>query len=165
MSKLAVTIGGYTYEIELDLLVHGEETITAEVDGLPVEIKLPADEIPAEGIGRFIVNGRPYETHLDQDLAWIRSQWGLHLVEIQDLETAETRLPTGDGRIKAPIPGQVTQVFVSIGDIVEMGQPLLILEAMKMENEILASRPGVVQALNIQPGQTVTLNQVLAEIA
>jgi biotin carboxyl carrier protein len=80
------------------------------------------------------------------------------------METDLPRPPIGDGRIKAPIPGQVTQVIVSIGDEVELGEPLLVLEAMKMENEIRAPRTGRVKALNVLAGQRVALNEVLAEI-
>jgi biotin carboxyl carrier protein len=112
----------------------------------------------------MIVGGRPYEAKLDRDQGWMRSRWGLHRLEIQDLEIAAPRPVTGDGRVKAPIPGQVIDLLVAIGDEVQLGQPLLILGAMKMENEIRAPRSGVIERLNVRAGQSVDLHQVLVEI-
>jgi biotin carboxyl carrier protein len=66
--------------------------------------------------------------------------------------------------VKAPIPGLVTRVLVQAGDVVEAGQPLLLLEAMKMENEILAPRAGAVLRLSAIPGKSVTLHEELIEI-
>ena len=75
-----------------------------------------------------------------------------------------TRPVSLDSRIKAPIPGVIKAVFVKLGDSVEAGQPLLVLEAMKMENEIHATRPGIVSQLVVTAGQKANLNQVLAEV-
>ena len=69
-----------------------------------------------------------------------------------------------DGRVKAPVPGLITRILVQPGEKVEAGQPLLVLEAMKMENEIKAPRNGTLLQLNTQTGKTVTLGDVLAEI-
>ena len=62
---------------------------------------------------------------------------------------------SGDGVIKALMPGRVVRVMVSEGDTVAKGTPLLILEAMKMENEIQAPGPGTVSRLLVSTGQTV----------
>ena len=79
--------------------------------------------------------------------------------------TGSQRLPaSGDGRVKAPIPGLISRVLVEPGATVSAGQPLVVLEAMKMENEIRAPFDGVVSALSVSVGQTVLGNQVLAEV-
>jgi biotin carboxyl carrier protein len=164
MTKLAVTIDEFTFEIELDLIRPGESNLKVDVDGEPVEVLIPDSEMSLVENARFIVDGRPYEVYLDRDLGWLRSRWGIHELEVHDLEGA-ARLPVkGDGRVKAPIPGQVTRVLVGVGDEVQVGQPLLILEAMKMENEIRAPRPGEIEKLNVRAGQSVALHQVLVEI-
>ena len=75
-----------------------------------------------------------------------------------------SRPASGDGRVKAPIPGLVTKVCIERGDQVEAGEPLLVLEAMKMENEITAPRNGTVSELNVSVGQVVALHEVLVEI-
>ena len=56
-------------------------------------------------------------------------------------------------------------MLVCVGQAVETGQPLLVLEAMKMENQICAPRAGTVEHLNVEIGQSVALNAVLAEIS
>ena len=66
--------------------------------------------------------------------------------------------------MKAPIPGLITRVLVEPGAQVGAGQALLILEAMKMENEIRAPFDGVVSSVPVTTGQTVIRNQVLAEV-
>jgi biotin carboxyl carrier protein len=101
---------------------------------------------------------------IDPDLAWIRSAWGIHSLEVQDTETSLPRPVAGDGRVKAPIPGRIARVCVAAGDEVELGDPLLVLEAMKMENEIRAPLSGRVKALKVAPGQRVALHELLAEV-
>ena len=65
------------------------------------------------------------------------------------------------GTIAAPMPGTVLQVAVSVGDNVTKGQTLLVLEAMKMENEIMAPADGVVQEVNVTQGVSVNAGDIL----
>ena len=73
-------------------------------------------------------------------------------------------LPEGEFAIAAPIPGLVVKVLVVEGETIAEEQPLLILEAMKMENEIRAKRPGVVKQVKVAPGQRVEQNSPLIVI-
>jgi len=70
-------------------------------------------------------------------------------------------LPAGEMPVIAPIPGLIIKMLVEEGDEVEEGQPLVILEAMKMENEIRAVRSGTVKTLNASPGQRIEQNGVM----
>ena len=63
--------------------------------------------------------------------------------------------PAGADALAAPMPGTILKVLVNVGDSVSENQPLMILEAMKMENEIVASSAGTVSALHVSAGQTV----------
>ena len=92
------------------------------------------------------------------------SYLGRHRLEVRDLDAAATRAVSMGGRVKAPIPGLVTRVLVQEGDEVTAGQPLLVLEAMKMENEIAAPRSGTVARLDAYEGRSVVLDELLAEI-
>jgi biotin carboxyl carrier protein len=66
--------------------------------------------------------------------------------------------------ILAPMPGKVVRVLVSAGDAVEAGQGLLVVEAMKMQNEMKAARAGTVLSVSTKEGATVTAGEVLATI-
>ena len=68
------------------------------------------------------------------------------------------------GKLAAPMPGQVRNVAVSVGEAVKQGQTLLTVEAMKMEIRIQAPRDGIVKALHVQQGQTVEREQILIEV-
>lgn len=69
------------------------------------------------------------------------------------------------GRVTAPMPGRVVRTLVAAGDHVEAGQPLAILEAMKMENEVLSPAPGVVVSVDVVAGRAVEAGQLLVELS
>lgn len=83
-----------------------------------------------------------------------------HDLLVQRLGLSKVKLVL-DKEIKAPMPGLIVDVLVAPGATVEKGTPLLILEAMKMENMLKATGDGVVQSVLINKGQTVDKNQVL----
>lgn len=77
---------------------------------------------------------------------------------------------TGDGgaggahkQIKSSMPGKVLKILCKPGDRIEAGQPIMIIEAMKMENEIRAKHAGVVEEIPVQPGQKVETGEVLVK--
>ncbi|ANF21782.1 pyruvate/oxaloacetate carboxyltransferase [Thermococcus piezophilus] len=72
--------------------------------------------------------------------------------------------PAGEGVVTAPMPGKIIRILVKEGDEVKTGQGLLILEAMKMENEIPSPKDGVVKKILVKEGQTVDTGQALIEI-
>jgi pyruvate carboxylase subunit B len=83
-------------------------------------------------------------------------------VEVLDERTRHIRslvgagkAPSGGGAVKAPMPGLVVKVLVEAGATVAAGQGLVVLEAMKMENEIKAMAPGVVDSVAVKAGQAV----------
>ncbi|MFZ5627125.1 MAG: biotin/lipoyl-containing protein [Bacillota bacterium] len=70
----------------------------------------------------------------------------------------------GNGQVTAPMPGVIKGVKVKPGDKVDAGQVLVILEAMKMENEIAAKQAGTVKEVLVSEGQNVGMNEVLVVI-
>jgi len=71
---------------------------------------------------------------------------------------------TDPGHVTAPLPGNVVDVLVQEGDKVEAGQALLVMEAMKMETELLANISGTVKALHVKKADRVTPGETLIEI-
>lgn len=67
--------------------------------------------------------------------------------------------------VKAPMPGNILDVKVSVGDSVTVGQVLVVLEAMKMENDIVANAAGKITSITVKKGDTVNSDDVIATIA
>jgi biotin carboxyl carrier protein len=132
------------------------------------------------------VEGETFEVWPDQDMAVLGSQLTgptqIKPLEPVSLQHSDNRTIHVDASkptltnledldnlrfksIRAPIPGLITQIFVVAGSTVEIGQELLKLEAMKMNNSICANHSGVVRAVHVSVGQAVKLNQVLLEFA
>jgi pyruvate carboxylase subunit B len=82
---------------------------------------------------------------------------------IRDLSSA-TAGPTGPAPIIAPMPGLIVRVNVSVGDRVEAGQGLVVMEAMKMENELRAIAPGTVRSVEVSPGTAVEKGALLVAL-
>lgn len=77
---------------------------------------------------------------------------------------AETRPEAAPGEIRAPLPGNVVSIKCREGDRVNAGDPLLVLESMKMENVIYAPKSGVVKRVAVSEGEPVQFGELLVEI-
>ncbi len=82
---------------------------------------------------------------------------------IRDLSAAGN-VSTGPAPLKAPMPGLVVRIATSVGEAVFAGQALVVMEAMKMENELRAATAGVVTAIRVTPGMAVEKGAVLVEL-
>ena len=72
--------------------------------------------------------------------------------------------PAGADAMPSPMPGNILRILVNVGDTVSENQPLMILEAMKMENEIVAAKAGVVAGIHVKEGQVVNPGDALITI-
>ena len=77
---------------------------------------------------------------------------------------APAAVPAGEGVVKAPMPGNINEVRFQAGQTVKAGDVVIILEAMKMENEIVAPAAGTLKAVFVQKGGTVNTGDALFEI-
>jgi len=163
MTKVLVTIDGQEFDVDVqrDGTTGGHFTVTVGDQTLPIFVPDVSD---LAGLEWMVIDNRPYEVTFDPELTRMRSFSGLHHIGVRDLNAPVSRPASGDGRIKAPIPGLIGQILVRPGQVVEAGQPIVVLEAMKMENEIRASRAGTVQQISVHIGQTVMLGELLVEI-
>ena len=142
MKKFKFTINGNQYEVE----ILGFEENVAKVE----------------------VNGTTYNVEVQKDLKVTKTPT-LVRAEPPKPTGKETRIPknitqTTNIAIKAPLPGTIIQVFVKPGDKVSLGQKILTMEAMKMENNVIAEKDGTVKTVCVKPGQTVMQNDILVEI-
>lgn len=139
---------------------------------------------------KFIIRGNNYDVdilNIEDDIAEIEVNGTTYQVEIvkqkkeiktpkltrttvvpsPDADRAKTSKPSeskGAGHIKAPLPGVILEVKVKEGDVVKVGDTLLIMEAMKMENNIKADKEGKILSMKVKPGDSVLEGDVLAEI-
>ena len=136
----------------------------------------------------FTINGNKYSVdikELEDDQATIQVNGTEYLVEIEQERKKAVKTPKlvresvvrqpGEGNIKkkvsaggfpveAPLPGNIFKLKVKVGDTVAKGDSLLILEAMKMENDVLADQAGVVKDIKVKEGDSVLQNDLLLVI-
>ena len=123
-------------------------------------------------IRKVVVNGQEYEVHLEQDGEMWKAtiQGEVFEIQVPDAGPApKQRRSSGgkskkSGKVSANIPGKVVTVEVSLGDHVEEGHVVMILEAMKMQNEIKAGIDGKVGKIMCKPGERIEANVPLMEI-
>ena len=151
-----VTVGARTIEVDLS----GEVPL---VDGIPVA----ADQValPGTPIRHLLAGGRSFSLLARPGARSGRWQIALganrFAVDAVDERTRAIREMTGgeeDAAVRAlvaPMPGMVIKLGVEVGQRVRAGQGLIVVEAMKMENELKAPADGVVARIEVQAGQTV----------
>ncbi|HEX6134846.1 MAG TPA: biotin/lipoyl-containing protein [Longimicrobiales bacterium] len=159
-----VTIGSRTLVVDLE----GERV---RVDGEPLG---PADLVglPGTPVRHLLLDGRSVPLVAQQD----DDGWKLHVkgwpvyAEVVDERTRAIRAmtarasgPHGPKPVRAPMPGLIVRTEVSVGDRVRAGQGVVVMEAMKMENELKAEAEGVVSRVLIESGQAVEKGAVLVE--
>ncbi len=130
----------------LDLRAVGDKVYSTIMDGRSVEAVVDSN---ADGMV-LLVEGRPYQvrvlSEMEHRLIGVgRGLGGVH----------------GEMAVKAPMPGMVLDVLVVPGQPVQLGQPLVILEAMKMENELRAPRGGSVKSVHVAKGEKVEQGRIL----
>ncbi|MFJ8540696.1 acetyl-CoA carboxylase biotin carboxylase subunit [Streptomyces sp. NPDC093586] len=162
------------------LRVPGRDPVTVRVRGtadggteiLPegAERPLPASEVTAAGDGlryTFRLDGVAHTVAALPDGTWLGRDGDAWQVRDHDPVAASLSRAAhaGADSLTAPMPGTVTVVKVAVGDEVTAGQSLLVVEAMKMEHVVSAPHAGTVAELDVSPGTTVAMDQVLAVIA
>jgi biotin carboxyl carrier protein len=164
--KYFVRVGNVEVEISLEgneMLADGTTTIArlTDVEGTPVRMLTVGDEVhrivvrPAGPRGRYTiwVDGFRHEVEaLDERMRAIRELAGA------------TAGPAGPAPLVAPMPGMIVRVSVQVGDRVHPGQGLVVMEAMKMENELRAQAEATVKSVLAQPGSAVEKGALLIEL-
>jgi biotin carboxyl carrier protein len=175
-----IRVGEREHEVEVEVGADGERRVF--VDGLPFQVadagghtvRVSRERGPASPEQAIVCRqievtlaSKPGEPRPSE--AWVTGERVRVVVQTEQ----EARLAralgkgttgVGSGSLTAPMPGRVVKILVSEGEVVAQGAPAIIVEAMKMENELHAPTAGVVQRVAVREGDTVDAGQVLLEI-
>lgn len=159
-----VTIGSRTVTVELE----GDRVIVDGADAGSAEIAA----MPGTDVKHLLLDGRSVTLVARRD----DEGWDLHVdgwpvrADVVDERTRAIRAMTGRAGaaqgpkpVRAPMPGMIVRTEVNVGDQVRAGQGVVVMEAMKMENELKAETDGIVARVLIKPGQAVEKGTVLVE--
>jgi biotin carboxyl carrier protein len=124
-----------------------------------------------ENIAEVSVNGVSYTVVIDRKMQTVKTPKLVRTMAVPSTDshpsvskTASPSAPKGTGSIKSPLPGVILEIFVREGDTVKIGQKLLMLEAMKMENNINADKEGRVVSIKVGKGDNVMEGDILIVI-
>ncbi|OQY00092.1 MAG: acetyl-CoA carboxylase biotin carboxyl carrier protein subunit [Bacteroidetes bacterium 4572_128] len=117
-----------------------------------------------KNIAEIEVNGTVYKVEIDREVK--------NEIKTPRLVRSKIKNPKGAGKIKksgiatinAPLPGSIFKIFVKEGDTIAVGDKVLIMEAMKMENNIMSEKAGTIKSMKVAVGDTVLQNDILIEI-
>ena len=162
--------GGLSYQVhrarEADRVVFHVRRHRDDDDGDGSDVVLPVD-VQRLGDGEFVVDSdagprRGYAVR-DGDAIWVEFAGTTFRLEVERGGRGGCA-GAGPAAVASPMPGQVLRTLVEVGDRVEKGQTLLVVEAMKMQIEIAAPHPGVIRNLPFGPGAKVDAGVPLAEV-
>lgn len=129
-------------------------------NGYTVNIKSHEDNII-----NLEVNGTTYDVVMKQEIKKTKTPTLVRAASKRPSEPLKVNPKSSTTKIVAPIPGVVMSIDVKVGDAIKVGDRMLVLEAMKMENNIVCEKPGTITAINITVGQQVLQDEVMIEIA
>jgi biotin carboxyl carrier protein len=140
-----VAVGGEIVEVDARQAAEGIWSL------LIGSVSHVVDVSERDGVSVVEVDGESYRVRLEEETRYI-------------IRTRGGRAATGGQVLRAPMPGKVVLVEVEVGQTVKPGDGLIVLEAMKMENEFRAAAAGTVREIRVQPGQAVNAGDPLVVI-
>ena len=161
--KRQYLIGGKTLTVEtspssgnsqrtllVDGVPHNADVVCVEPNVYSVLIDRRSTDLTIDGGGHVWVGSTRLSVQIHDPRKWSRGQGA-------DAEH-------GTIALKAAMPGKVVAVLVELGEAIETGRGVLVVEAMKMQNEVKSPKAGTVQAIRVSPGDSVAAGQVLVVI-
>jgi len=157
------TVGGSTVRVEVR---GGGGRYTVVLDGSPVQVDVVTAGLP---FASLLVGGESHEVGVERRPEGYVVHFPGDAVNVQIEEAARGASPAvpraqGPARLTAPMPGRVVRVLEAPGADVAAGQGLVVIEAMKMENELKSPRAGRVQEVAVREGQAVEAGALLAVV-
>lgn len=164
--KFIVEVAGTRHEVDLTEGVATLDGVTSKAE-LREVVGSPVSVVAVDGVQHQLVarRGGPKGAYV----LWIDG-WRFEVDALDERARAIRDLgakvagAAGPAPVVAPMPGMIVRVHVKVGDAVEAGQPVVVMEAMKMENELRAPAAGTVKAVIAEPGKAVEKGTVLVEL-
>jgi pyruvate carboxylase subunit B len=154
----AVAVNGRNYNV--DAVSMGAGNMSLLIDGTVSYAYVVSGFLhPSQ---HHVETGKPFQINVDSHIHDVVVD-DQRSVLLKTLQKSQVR-STGPAEIIAPMPGLVAKILVSTGEGVKQGQGIIILEAMKMENEIRTTQAGSVNEILVQPGQAVEKGEILVKI-
>ena len=160
--RYLTAIGDRTFTID----INGESEVAINGEKRALDLR----EIDGDGLFSILLDGESYDALIEESDGEYRVLINGVLYHAQVADERSKRLAeaagafsltSGEVILKSPMPGLIVSVPVKEGDVVKKGQVVIVLESMKMENELKASRDGTVNAIKVQPRQAVEQGQAL----
>ena len=162
------------YEVTIDEKTHRVSLVRAgagwncKLDGRDFAVDAVSTQ---NGVLSLLVKGKSYEVRQESlpgeiNIVVGRERFSVLVRDPRSLRSRRSGDSGGQGvrKITAPMPGKVVRLLAAVGTQVEAGQAVLVIEAMKMQNELKAPKKGKVSKLNVSEGAAVEAGQTLAEI-
>lgn len=141
MNKFKITIDENNFDVTVNVTDHNKATV--EVNGISYDVVYESKNTPATPVVRKAA-----------------------AIPAATAYNAPAHAGTSNkNSVKAPLPGTISAINVKVGDRVKRGDTLLVMEAMKMENNIMANNDGQVKAIHVTVGQSVSQEEALVDIA
>ncbi|MFC2173010.1 biotin/lipoyl-containing protein [Acidobacteriota bacterium] len=165
--RYQVTTGGTTFDIRIEQKL---SKINVFVNGNKADLDFVEC---ADGVLSAILGGKSYDVSLDSGgNGHYKVHWQGNTINAAVergtpnavSQSHKASRPTGEIRIETPMPGKIVAVLVEVGQRVKKGQGLVVVEAMKMENEFSAPRPGTIKSISVSPGDKVESHAILAVV-
>ena len=163
--KYITTLDGKEYTVEI--LDEHRISVNGQVQQIDFE------SVSGQPVYSLIIDGKSYESYVyeTEEGLQVLMRGQLYNLTVEDEREKRLRSAAGGGasasgefNMKAPMPGLVVSISVAEGDKVEKGQVLVILESMKMQNELKSPKAGTITRLRVKPGETVEQRQALLSV-
>ncbi|HET7873486.1 MAG TPA: biotin/lipoyl-containing protein [Terriglobales bacterium] len=160
-----VSIGKRAHRVELTRKETGWD---CKLDGRPIPLDVAETQ---DGVLSILMDGQSYQVKQETSGGETKIVVGHQRfpAAVRDPRSLRSRLNSDSARqgvkkISAPMPGKVVRIVAPTGSEVEIGHAILVIEAMKMQNELKSPKKGIVKRLNVTEGAAVEAGQVLAEV-
>lgn len=154
MKTYSLKIEGNPYEVKI-LSVKGNQA-EVEVNGMRYSVDVSGMGIAAEAAPKTSVQEAPRAAEAPKQAAPTEPK--------EEVRAVQSAAPAGANDVEAPMPGLILKILVSEGDSVKAGDPVLIMEAMKMENEVSSTADGTITKIHVKVGDNVTQGAALVSV-